>query len=436
MNNIIGIRREDKSRWERRVPLIPSHIRELKKDIGMRFIVQPSPIRVFADDDFRLEGAKIQDDTGPCQVIMAVKEIPEELLAPDKAYLFFSHTIKGQPANMPMLRRLIELKCTLIDYERIVDDRDRRLVFFGRQAGEAGMVDTLWALGRRLKAEGTANPFEALQPMHSYRNLVEAKEVLAEIGAGIRRDGLPAALVPLIVGFTGYGHVSQGAQEMFDLLPSDEIEPEEFAAFVGRGKFPPYRVHKTVFFEEHLVRPRDPSRAFDLRDYYDRPEGYESRFEEYVPAMTVVVNGVFWSKRYPRFVTKPFLKWLYAGAVPPRLRVIGDISCDINGAMECTVRSTGQDEPVYVYDPASDGIVPGFEGNGPVVMAVDNLPAEMPLESSVFFSQTLKPFLPALAAADFGGTFEACELPDPIKRAVVLYRGEFPPSYRYMREFV
>jgi alpha-aminoadipic semialdehyde synthase len=436
MNNIIGIRREDKSRWERRVPLIPSHLRELKKDCGLRFIVQPSPIRVFADDDFRLEGAKVQDDLGPCQVIMAVKEIPEELFAPGKAYIFFSHTIKGQLANMPMLRRLIELKCTLIDYERIVDERDRRLVFFGRQAGEAGMVDTIWALGRRLRQEGIGNPFEALEPMHRYRSLVEAKEVLAEIGAGIRRDGLPAALVPLIVGFTGYGHVSQGAQEMLDLLPSDEVEPEEFQAFVGRGEFSPNRVYKSVFFEEHLVRPADPSRTFDLQDYYARPEGYVSVFEEFVPAMTVLVNGVFWTKRYPRFVTKGFLKWLYGATVPPRLRVIGDISCDVNGAMESTVRATDQDEPVYVYDPAADAALPGFEGKGPLVMAVDNLPAEMPLESSVFFSQTLRPFLPALAGADFGGSFEACDLPEPVKRAVILFRGEFPPSYRYMRSFV
>lgn len=436
MNNIIGIRREDKSRWERRVPLIPSHVRELKKDRGMRFIVQPSPIRVFADDDFRLEGAKLQEDLGPCQVIMAVKEIPAEMFAPGKAYVFFSHTIKGQAANMPMLRRMIELKSTLIDYERIVDDRDRRLVFFGRQAGEAGMVDTLWALGQRLRQEGIANPFEPLEPMHRYRSLVEAKEVLAEIGAGIRRDGLPAALVPLIVGFTGYGHVSQGAQEMLDLLPSDEVEPEEFQSFVGRGEFSPYRVYKSVFFEPHLVRPRDPSRAFDLQDYYARPESYEPVFEDYVPAMTIVVNGIFWTKRYPRFVSKGFLRWLYGAPVRPRLRVIGDISCDIDGAMESTARATDQDQPVYVYDPVTDTAVPGFEGNGPVVMAVDNLPAEMPLESSVFFSQTLKPFLPALGAADFAGTFEACDLPEPIKRAVVLFKGEFPPSYRYMQAFV
>ncbi len=436
MNNIIGIRREDKSRWERRVPLIPSHVRELKKDCGLRFVVQPSPIRVFADDDFRLEGAKLQEDLGPCQVIMAVKEIPSETFAPGKAYVFFSHTIKGQPANMPMLRKLIELKCTLIDYERIVDDRDRRLVFFGRQAGEAGMVDSLWALGRRLRSEGIPNPFEALEPMPSYRSLVEAKEVLAEIGAGIRRDGLPASLVPLIVGFTGYGHVSQGAQEMLDLLPSDDIEPEDLAGFVGRGEFSPFRVYKSVFFEQNLVRPRDASRTFDLQDYYAHPEGYEPVFEGAVPVLTVVINGIFWTKRFPRFVTKGFLRWLYGAGVRPRLRVIGDISCDIDGAMESTVQATDQDHPVYVFDPAAGAAVPGFEGNGPVVMAVDNLPAEMPLESSVFFSQTLRPFLPALAGADFGGTFEACALPDPIKRAVVLFRGEFPPAYRYMESFL
>ena len=436
MNNIIGIRREDKSRWERRVPLIPSHLRELKKDLGMRFIVQPSPVRVFADDDFRLEGAKIQDDLSPCGVVLAVKEIPLELIAPRTTYLFFSHTIKGQSANMPMLRRLVERRCSLIDYERITDERNRRLVFFGRQAGEAGMIDTLWALGRRLETEGTPNPFTLLRPMHEYSSLIEAKEVVAEIGAAIRSDGLPASLVPLHCGFTGYGHVSQGAQEIFDLLPGDEIEPEEFRAFFGRGGFSPYRVYKSVFFEQHLVRPRDPGRSFDLRDYYDRPEGYVPVFEDFVPPMTLLVNGIYWSPRYPHFVTKRFIRSLFGGPERPRLRVIGDISCDVEGAVECTVRATDQDDPVYVYDPVADSAVAGFAGNGPVVMAVDNLPAEMPLESSVFFSQALKPFLPALAAADFDGGYERSGLPDSLKRAFILDRGEFTTDYRYMRAYL
>jgi alanine dehydrogenase len=436
MTNIIGIRREDRNPWERRVPLIPSHVRELIKVHGLNMLVQPSPIRVFADEDFNLEGAHVQDSLGPASVIIGIKEIPAALFEEGKTYIFFSHTIKGQPGNMPMLKAMIERKAGLIDYERIVDDKGRRLVFFGRQAGAAGMIDSLWALGRRLKAEDVENPFSTLRQTIDYQSLVEAKEEIAEIGEGIRRKGLPPSLVPFICGFTGYGHVSQGAQEIFDLMPSVDIEPAEFDAFLDRGDFSPHRVYKIVFREEHLVRPRRPGAAFDLQDYYDHPESYAPVLENYLPHLTMLINGVYWAPRYPRFVTKTFLRTLYGGSRPPRLKVIGDISCDVNGAMECTIRDTDPRDPVYVYDPAADAAIPGVQGNGPVVMAVYNLPAEIPLESSVFFSQSLMPFMPAIARADFRGAFEDCELPPPIKKAVILFKGEFTPAFRYMADFL
>jgi alpha-aminoadipic semialdehyde synthase len=436
MPNIIGIRREDRNPWERRVPLIPSHIRELIKGHGLRVLIQPSSIRVFADEDFNLEGAEVQDSLAPASVILGIKEIPAAFFEYGKTYIFFSHTIKGQPGNMPMLKALVERKASLIDYERIVDEKGRRLVFFGRQAGAAGLIDSLWALGRRLKTEGIDNPFAAVRQTIYYQSLVEAKEEIAEIGEGIRRKGLAPAVMPFICGFMGYGHVSQGAQEIFDLLPSDEIDPLEFDEFLRRGAFSPHRVYKIVFREEHLVRPRDPAAAFDLQAYYDHPEGFEPVLEKYLPHLVMLINGVYWAPRYPHFVTKKFLRTLYGGATPPRLKVIGDISCDVGGAIECTIKDTDPRDPVYVYDPTADAAVPGVRGNGPVVMAVYNLPAEIPLESSVFFSQSLKPFMPALARADFGGSFESCELPPPIRKAVILFKGEFTPAYRYMADFL
>jgi len=436
MTNIIGIRREDKNPWERRVPLIPSHIRELIKVHGLKILVQPSPIRVFADEDFKLEGAKVQDGLGAASIVLGIKEIPDALFEAGKTYIFFSHTIKGQPGNMPMLQILVERKCTLIDYERIVDENGRRLVFFGRQAGAAGMIDSLWALSRRLKAEDKENPFAPIRQTIDYQSLVEAKEEIAEVGERIRQKGLPPDIVPFICGFTGYGHVSQGAQEIFDLLPSDEIEPEEFGSFIEKGNFSPFRVYKTVFREEHLVRPKEPAAAFDLQSYYGHPENYVPVLEPYVRHMTMLINGIYWAPKFPRFVTKAFLRDLFGGRQDPCLKVIGDISCDIDGAMECTIRATDPREPVYVYDPAMDAALPGVQGRGPVVMAVYNLPAEIPLESSVFFSQSLMPFIPGIARADFGGSFQDCELPDPIKKAVILFKGEFTPEYRYMQDFL
>jgi alanine dehydrogenase len=433
MFNLIGIRREDKNQWERRVPLIPSHMRELRAEQGLSFVVQPSPIRIFRDEDYRLEGIPVEETLSPCAVILAIKEIPLHLIEQDKAYLLFSHTIKAQAHNMPMLRRFMDKGCTLIDYEKITDDMNRRLVFFGKQAGQAGMVDTLWALGAKLDAEGQANPFSELLQMYHYTSLTEAKEEIADVAHHIRTEGLPESLVPFIGGFTGYGHVSQGAQEIYDLLPTEDIPAEKFAGFLKQRNFSAHRVYKVVFREEHMVRPKNPHRLFELADYYDHPEEYEPLLESYLPHLTLLVNGIYWAPRYPRFVSKAFIRELYASAERPRLRVIGDISCDVDGGVEFTVKATDASNPVFTYDPEADAALDGFRGRGPVVMAVDNLPAEISLESSVFFSQALKPYIPALARADFRGAFEAIELPPAIKKAMILHGGRLTPAYRYLQ---
>jgi len=433
---LIGIRREDKNPWERRVPLIPVHARELMRDLPVEIWIQPSPIRVFADEDYRREGAKVSEDLSPCSIVLAVKEIPMDFFQDEKVYVFFSHTIKGQPHNMPMLKRMMDRRSTLIDYEKIVDDQGRRLVFFGRQAGQAGMIDTLWALGRRLKVEGIKNPLSCLRKTIEYGSLVEAKESIEKVGWEIYNHGLDPSLVPLICGFAGYGHVSQGAQEIFDLLPFEEIAPGQLSEFFKRKNHSDRRVYKTVFKEEDMVKPKTAKAKFDLQDYYEHPEKYEPVLEKSIPYLTIFVNAIFWSPLYPRFVTKRFLKKLYSGAKVPRFRIIGDISCDLNGGVECTLMCTTPSDPVFTYDPRQDEAKEGFSGRGPVVMAVDNLPAEISLESSIFFSQTVRPFIPGLASADFSKDFAHCHLPVPLRRAVILFRGELTPDYKYMRSYI
>jgi alanine dehydrogenase len=432
----IGIRREDINKWERRAPLIPSHVREILSDGSMDVTVQPSKIRVFPDEDYAREGACVQEDLCPCKVVLAIKEIPETLVEKNKVYVFFSHTIKGQAQNMPMLRHMMKYGCTLIDYEKMVNDRGQRVLFFGSYAGEAGMIDCLWALGKRLELEGVRTPFLRLSQTWRYKSLVEAKEEVAEVGRIIERDGLAPEIMPFVCGFLGYGHVSLGAQEIFDLLPSEEIRPEDLpAVFAKRG--PAVRgLYKIVFHEADMVRPLDPEKTFDLQDYYDHPEKYAPVLDRYIPDMTVVVNGIFWTPKFPKFVTRSFLKTLYGGPKVPRLKIIGDITCDINGSFDSTVKATDSENPVFVYNPVTGEAENGFAGKGPVVMSVYNLPAELPLESSTFFSGKLKGFVPALARADFEGPFERCELPPEVRRAVILYRGELTPDYEYLRRFI
>ncbi len=436
MKSLIGIRREDKNPWERRVPLIPTHVRELIQSHGLEIWIQPSTIRAFPDSEFVREGARLEEDLSPCSIVLAVKEIPLPFFAEDKVYIFFSHTTKGQPFNMPMLRKMIERRCTLIDYEKIVNDQGQRLLFFGKEAGQAGMIDTLWALGQRWLRLGKKTPLSSIEQAYKYTSLVEAKEAIQKIGWRIHNEGLDPDLAPLICGLAGYGHVSQGAQDIFDLLPFEEIMPENVEGLFQSPKLPSNRVYKVVFKEEHMVVPVSADQKFELQDYYDHPQKYKPVLEAYLPFITVFVNCIYWTPDYPRFVTKKYLKHLWEKDSSPRLKVIGDISCDVEGSVECTIRATDPGQPVYVYDPLEDCAAGGVEGRGVVVMAVDNLPAEIPLESSVAFSQALKPLVPVIAHADFSGDLADCGLPNPVKKAVILYKGEFTSDFKYMKKFL
>jgi alpha-aminoadipic semialdehyde synthase len=430
----VGIRREDKSIWERRVPITPSDARDLAADNGLEILVQPSAVRVFTDDEYEQSGVSLQDDLSACPVVFGVKEMPLPTFQPGHTYVFFAHVIKGQLYNMEMLRRLMDLGCNLIDYEKVTDEHGRRLIFFGRHAGLAGMIDTLWALGRRLDWEGISNPFSTLQQTHAYASLAEAKKAVSAVGAQIADHGLPSAITPFICGFAGYGNVFRGANEIYELLPVEEVAPQEVRA-VAAGSDAADLVYKVVFKEEHTVLPIESGRVFKLQDYYDHPERYQSQFGSYLPHLSVLVNCVYWEERYPRLVTKADVQALYS-AGQPRLRVIGDISCDIEGAIECTVRSTEPGDPVYVYDPGTDAAVNGVAGEGPVIMAVDILPSELPRESSIYFSGVLRDHMPAIARADYSAPFDDLDLPPEIKRALIVHQGELTPAYRYLRKYV
>ncbi len=428
----VGIRSEDKSQWERRVPLVPGDVKALR-EAGIDAVVQTSSHRAFGDDEFARAGVPVQPDLGDCKIIVGIKEIPPPKLEAGKVYLFFPHVIKGQPGNMPMLRRLMELNATLVDYERIVDEKNRRLIFFGRHAGLAGMVNTLWSLGKRLDAEGVPSAFSRLKQARSYAELSGAQEDLKRIAARISAEGVPQAIHPLVVGFTGYGNVSRGAQEILDLLPVQAISPAELENVAHDRTRDARVVYKVVFREEDLVEPLEAGNAFDLDDYFRRGKAaYRSVFDRYVEDLSVLVNCIYWDERYPRLLTLDRCRRLWAPGRSPKLRVIGDISCDVNGSVECTVKPTEPGNPVYVYEPATGKATDGFAGDGPVVMAVEILPSEIPRESSVDFSRVLKRFVPHLATADLSRRFAELDLPPELKRAVIVYKGELTPEYAYL----
>jgi len=433
MNKRVGIRREDKNIWERRVPITPQHAAELSEKAGLSFCIQPSEIRVFPDSDFQAAGAEIREDLSTCPVVFAVKEIPTDFFQANGVYVFFAHVVKGQAYNMPMLQRMLDLKCTLIDYEKVEDEKGRRLIFFGRHAGLVGMIDSLWALGQRLELEGTPTPFSQIQQAYRYGDSTAAKEAVRRVGEQIAVEGLPEFIAPFVCGFAGYGNVSRGAQEVFDQLPAQEITPEQLLKLADYDR---RVVYKVVFKEVHTVTPIDPAQQFELYDFFDHPQKYQSQFEQYLPHLTMLINAIFWTCASPRLVTNAYLRQSYSEGQTPRLKVIGDISCDIEGAIEATVRATDPGEPVFVYEPLAGQAPAGLAGNGPVIMAVDNLPCELPAESSADFSVVLRDYAPAIATADYTVPFAECALPPEIKRAVIVYRGELTPAYRYLGEFL
>jgi alpha-aminoadipic semialdehyde synthase len=434
MSNFIGIRHEDKYKLERRAPLTPRHVARLVKQKKLDIIVQTSEKRVFTDDEYIAAGAKIAKDLKKCSVIFGVKEMPESFFENEKTYVFFAHVVKGQPYNMGMLRRMMELKCNLIEYEKVVDEQGKRLIFFGRYAGMAGMINSLWALGLRLKEAGYSSTLVKLKQAHHYHSIADAKDDVSAIGQLIAENGIPHELRPFVIGFTGYGNVSQGAQEIVGLLPVKEISPAKLLELHRRKKLPDNIVYKVIFKEEDLFEHMD-AEPFDLHDYYSNPQNYQSVFEKYIPHLSMLINCVYWDKRYPRLVTKEYLKKLYAKG-DPSLKVIGDISCDVEGSVECTLKPTEIDEPLYVYNPDTEQLTMGYKGHGIQVMAVDILPAELPRDSSAGFADVLVNFVKPIADADFNEHFDDLDLPKAIKKALILHRGELTPEYKYMEEFL
>ena len=433
MKATIGIRREDKNFWERRVPLTPDQVEYLIRAHDIEVRVQPSEQRIFADDAYRRAGAVVEEDISRCRTVLAIKEIPLHFYQERQTYLFFSHTIKGQPHNMPILKRMMAERCQLIDYERIVDDQGRRLVLFGRHAGLAGMIETLVGLGQRLAAEGIETPFTQLRQPYRYAHLEEAKTHLREIGKSIAAGGLPEAIVPCVIGILGYGNVARGVQEILGCLPLEEVEPRTLSRLPRSNRL----LYTVVFREEDTVEPIDPSSSFSVPDYFRNPERYRATFSRHLPYLTVVVNAVYWEQRFPRLVRRDDIENLYRQQNAPALRVIGDITCDVEGAVEITRKATTPGEPCFTYDPTTDRIVDGVRAlPGPVVMAVDNLPCEFSAESSRDFGLALLPFLPAIAQADFTHPFEAVELPEPIRKATVLHQGRLTPTYRYLERYL
>ena len=426
----IGIIAEHKP-GEARIPLTPVQIQQLQEENPeLNITVQPSEQRIFLDEEFVSQGIQMSDDLTDANLVMAVKEIAVKDIHSGQAYLYFSHTIKGQDYNMPMLQHILDVGATLLDYELIRNSQDRRLVFFGRHAGLAGMVNSLWSYGQRLKVLGIESPFLKIQQAQDYQNLDEINLSLQILGSEISR--WMADKPALVVGVTGYGNVAGGALEILDNLPMTEMTPTQLLA-CDLSAYPGQMI-KVVFKEEDMFEPINETATFDLQDYFDHPEKYQAKFNQYLTKLNILVNCIYWDTPYPRLITTDEIKSHYSS--DPTLIVVGDITCDIDGAIQFNTSSTLSPDPVYVYDPETGERLMGFHGKGPLVMAVDNLPTELPREASGAFGDALLPFVNAMAGCDYSSSFDRLDLPAEVKKAVIAHAGKLAPDFDYLKKYL
>lgn len=452
MNNIIAIRREDLSKKrETRTPIVPSLAARITAK-GGRLLLQPAlnpdtqeVKRAFKDESFSGIGAEITEDISAANVVLGVKEIEIQHINPSTAYYIFSHTHKGQKKNRKMLQTFVEKKCTLVDYELIVNEKNiRHITAFTYYAGYAGMVDSLWALGQKLKVEGIVSRFQRVPQAIEKADLQVLKGILAEVKEEIQQKGTTMKMPPMIFCFLGNGKTSMGAQEIFDSLPVINITPDQVTdVFIkGSRNF----VYKLVLSIPDMFRLKAKTTA-KIKEKYEKmnrreksdfylanPAHFESNMDKYFPYVSVFMNCILWSPQYPRlFSREDTQKWYAKHKV---LRVIGDISCDPEGGVEFS-HDTWIDNPIFTYHPETQTETNGFAASGISVLAVTNLPCEFPADASAAFSRNMSEFMGGITHANYQAPLlSESGLPDAIQRATILWNGEFTDKYAYMKEFL
>jgi saccharopine dehydrogenase (NAD+, L-lysine-forming) len=395
----IGIIAETKNPPDRRVPFSPKQLAGLRSDWpDHEFVVQSSPIRCFSDREYEAEGIEIRTGMEDCDVLFGVKEVDTAALIPGKTYFFFSHTAKEQPYNRRLLQEMVERKITLVDYEFLTDHLHLRLVAFGRWAGIVGAYNGLRAYGERYRQY-------RLRPAHECRDFEEMKTELEKV-----------ELQPVKILITGGGRVAGGAMETLGCLGMKEVFPEEFLE-------QSYEEAVACRIDPwHYVRRKD-GEAVTLEHFSRHPEVYESIFKPYTKTADLFIACHYWDPRSPVFMTTTDMR-----EPDFHIRVIADVSCDLNGPIPSTIRASTIDKPFYGYDPMTESETPPFDLRSITVMAVDNLPGELPRDASEDFGSMLsKKVVPPLLEGDWGGI---------IHRATIIDRGELTSEFKYLRNYL
>ncbi len=403
----IAIIRESRSD-DRRTPLVPAHIKELLSTFSdLSISVQPSNHRCFSNQEYEEQGAIITEDLSACNLVLGVKEIEPDLLIPLKSYMFFSHTSKIQPDNSAaaqgtpsmdkkeLLKEILKKKITLIDYENIRDDLSRRYLGFGRFAGIVGCYNSL---NLYLETLGQ-KPMPRAHELNSYEKLKD------NIG---KRDFGNARII-----ITGDGRVARGSLEFLKFANIQKVLPDEYLQ---------YNNSSAIFCNlptSAYVSNKDGN-VFDLQHFINSPEMYISVLDKYMPSTSMLISSHYWDPKSPRLFEKKDIEKYN------NLKVIGDITCDVNGSIPTTSRPSTIIDPYYFIDRTTLQEI-NQHNQALAIMAVDNLPSELPKDSSKEFGDGIvKEVLPYILEKDDGR----------IKRATITKNGYFLPSYKYLTNYI
>ncbi|MBZ4044498.1 NAD(P)-dependent oxidoreductase [Flavobacterium hibisci] len=394
-----GIIKERKNPPDRRVVFSPDALAQLKQLYPEASVtVESSDIRVFSDLQYKSMGINVADDVSDCDILFGVKEVPVENLIPNKSYFFFSHTIKKQPHNRKLLQAVLEKNITLYDHETIVDEHNRRLIGFGKYAGMVGVYNAIRAFGIK---------FELFKLTKA--ETLSGKDALI---THLKRITLP----PLKFVLTGTGKVGSGAQEILKAIKVKEVTVENYLS-------KNYTQSVYVQLDALEYNKRTDGQLLDFTDFTQHPEEYISDFEKFTKVSDIYIAGHFYGNNAPMILTQEMLN-----AKDCKIRVVADVSCDVNGPIASTLRSSTIAEPLYGYLPSENKEVDIFHPAAIVVMAVDNLPCEIPKDASEGFGeQFMEHVIPAFFNKDKDGILE---------RAKITENGKLTERFSYLQDYV
>ena len=395
----IGVLQEEKVPADKRVPLTPKQCRQLLDTYpDIEILVKSSAIRCFSDAMYIAEGINIVDDLSDCDVLIGVKEVPKESLIANKTYLYFSHTIKEQSYNRGLLLKMMELNISMVDYEVLRNKQGNRLLGFGRYAGIVGAYNGFLTYGLK---SGNYN----LKAAHNCEDRVEMESEMSKIKLSNEK---------IIV--TGNGRVGNGVMEIMEKSNVREVSKSDFLTKTFNEA-----VFVHLNFMDYNVK-KDGSSAVK-QEFYSNPEIFKSSFMDYAIHADIFIAGHYYSSGSPYLFTREDAK-----SPDFNLKVVADVSCDINGPVACTIKPSTIASPIYGYDKQSEQEVDFRDEDAIAVMAVDNLPCELPKDASEDFgNEMLDKILPSLIVSDDEQI---------IANATICKAGDLTPNFEYLRNYV